>query len=147
MSFYLISYSLRPRHRIIEVEWAVTHGTDFQPSPRRRRTKRRSRRATQGKAGRSALNTVPELPTNGDESNEEEVVVSLLGGNATDHRPWRGGAMVAATFGREVTNSPKKRDPGVAAYANGAGGRNSPKKARRGETLIDGMCDAGEDRA
>ncbi|KAI0254619.1 P-loop containing nucleoside triphosphate hydrolase protein [Lactifluus subvellereus] len=111
--------NIKLKERIIEIEWAVAHGTEFQPSPRRPKTKRKARRATQARAARPALNTVPEGSANGDESNEEEVVVSLLGGDPTDHLPQRGGKVIEATFGLELTNSPNKRGPGVAAYANG----------------------------
>ncbi|KAI0250476.1 hypothetical protein BJV78DRAFT_1155120 [Lactifluus subvellereus] len=111
------------KERITEIEWAVTQGTEFQPSLRRPKTKRRARRTTQARVAPfsrgPALNTVPEGSANGDESNEEEVVVSLLGGDLTDHLPQRGGKVVEATFGLEPTNNPNQRGPGVAAYANG----------------------------
>lgn len=48
----------------------------------------------------------------GDESHEEEAVMSLLGGD-----PRKQGSRV--TFGVELTNSPSKRGMGAAAYGNG----------------------------
>ena len=70
----------------------------------------------------SALGTVPEMSTNGDESNEEEVVVSLLGGEDKDDVPERGVKAPRVTFGVELTNSPTKRGEV----------RRSPRKLVRG---------------
>jgi len=67
----------------------------------------------------SALSTVPEISTNGDESNEEEVVVSLLGGEHKDDVPGQGFKVPRVIFGVELTNSPSKR---------GGGARLSPRK-------------------
>jgi len=71
----------------------------------------------------SALGTVPEISTNGDESNEEEVVVSLLSGEHKDDVFGRGFKVPRVTFGVELTNSPSKR---------GGGARLSPSKLVRG---------------
>jgi hypothetical protein len=111
----------------------VTHGTEFQPSPRRPRNRRKTRRATQARATLSALNTVPERPPDGDESNEEEVVVSLLGNNAAEELSQRDtrSPVIEAAFGRELTNSPNKRG---GAYME----KRSPVKPRRGESEING---------
>ena len=64
--------------------------------------------------------------------------MSLLGGDPTDHLPQRGGKVVEATFGLELTNSPNKRGLGVAASANGEVAKPSPRKPRRGESIING---------
>ena len=101
----------------------MTHGTEFHPSPKRPRTRRRARRATQARALQTTLGTVPEMSTNGDESNDEEVVVSLLGGEHKDDMPERGVKTPRVTFGTELTNSPTKRGVGV---------RLSPIKLVRG---------------
>ena len=63
------------------------------------------------------------MSTNGDESNEEEVVVSLLGGEHKNDLPEQGVKAPRGIFGVEVTNSPTKRGVGV---------RFSPRKLVRG---------------
>jgi hypothetical protein len=75
----------------------------------------------------SALGTVPEISADGDESNEEEAVVSLLGDEPKNQR---GGRVADVTFGVESTNSPSKRGLGAAIYGDVA--RYSPSKRRRG---------------
>lgn len=87
----------------------MTHGTVFQPSPKRARTRRRARRTTQARAAKSTLSTVPERSTSNVES-DEEVVVSLLGDETTKADPpeWGNGA-ARVTFGTELTNSPTKQ--------------------------------------
>jgi hypothetical protein len=99
------------RCRIIEIELAVTNGSVFHPSPIRPKPRRRTRRATQARAAQSGtLNTVPEIPVPGDESHEEEAVMSLLGGDPKDDLRKQVGGV---TFGVELTNSPSKRGLGL----------------------------------
>jgi hypothetical protein len=62
----------------------------------------------------------------GDESHEEEAVMSLLGGDPRDDLRKQGSTRV--TFGVELTNSPSKRGRGAAAYGNGELLRTSPLK-------------------
>jgi hypothetical protein len=109
----------------------VTHGTEFHPSPRRPKARRRARRATQARATHSTLGTVPEMSAIGDESNDEETVVSLLGGEHKGDMPKRGGRVSHVTFGVELTNSPTKRGSGVAAYGDRSLARLSPSKLGR----------------
>jgi len=110
----------------------VTRGTEFHPSPKRPRTRKRAKRGAQARAAQSTLDVVPETSANGDESNEEEVVVSLLGGGPKDGLPERGSRGVDVTFGVELTNSPIKLGPGGPAYGYGGGITTSPSKSRRG---------------
>lgn len=63
----------------------------------------------------------------GDESHEEEVVMSLLSDAKDDLR--KQGSRV--TFGVELTNSPSKRGARAAAYGNGEVLRTSPLKLAR----------------
>jgi hypothetical protein len=65
----------------------------------------------------------------GDESHEEEAVMSILSGGPKDDLLKQGGRL---TFGVELTNSPSKRGVGVAAYGNGEVLRTSPRKLARG---------------
>jgi len=109
--------NMKLKERIIEIESAVTHGSEFHLSPRRPKPRRRTRRATQARAAQSGtLNTVPEMSVPGDESHEEEAVMSLLGGDPKDDLRKQGSRVA---FGVEVTNSPSKRGMGAAAYGNG----------------------------
>ena len=85
----------------------MTHGTAFQPSPKRTRTRRRARRTTQARAAKSALDTVPERAASNAES-DEEVVISLLGDESKVDPPERGSGPARITFGVELTNSPTK---------------------------------------
>ncbi|KAH9177600.1 P-loop containing nucleoside triphosphate hydrolase protein [Lactarius sanguifluus] len=62
--------NIKLKERIREIEWAVTHGTVFQPSPKRTRTRKRARRTTQARAAKFALSTVPEKSTSNAESDE-----------------------------------------------------------------------------
>lgn len=80
----------------------------FQPSPKRARTRRRARRTTQARAAKSTLSTVPERPNSNVESDEEEVVVSLLGDETKVDPPEQGNGAARVTFGTELTNSPTK---------------------------------------
>ncbi len=64
----------------------------------------------------------------GDESHEEEVVMSLLGDEPKDDMLKQGGRV---TFGVELTNSPSKRGTEAAAYENGKVLRTSPRKLAR----------------
>jgi hypothetical protein len=64
----------------------------------------------------------------GDESHEEETVMSLLGGDPKDDLRKQGSRV---TFGVELTNSPGKRGKGAAAYGNGEVLRTSPFKLAR----------------
>jgi hypothetical protein len=64
----------------------------------------------------------------GDESHEEEAVRSLLGGDAKDDLRKQGSKV---TFGVELTNSPRKRGMGAAAYGNGEVLRTFPLKLAR----------------
>jgi len=117
------------RCRIIEIELATTNGSEFHPSPRRPKPRRRTRRATQARAAQfGTLNTVPEMSVPGDESHEEEAVRSLLGGDAKDDLRKQGSKV---TFGVELTNSPSKRGMGAAAYGNGEVLRTFPLKLAR----------------
>jgi len=118
--------NIKLKERIIEIELAVAHGTEFHPSPKRARPRRRGRRGTQARPAQSALGTVPEISADGDESNEEEAVVSMLGDEPKNQR---GGRVADVTFGVELTNSPSKRGPGAAIYGDVA---RSPSKRRRG---------------
>lgn len=61
----------------------------------------------------------------GDESHEEEAVMSLLGGDPKDDLRKQGSRV---TFGVELTNSPSKRGKGAAACGNGEVLRTSPVK-------------------
>ena len=73
------------------------------------------------------LNTVPEMSIPGDESHEEEAVMSLLGGRSLSGDDLRKqGSRV--TFGAELTNSPSKRGVGAVAYGNGEVLRTFPLK-------------------
>jgi len=123
---YPFSFS---RCRIVEIELAQTNGTEFNPSPRRARPRRRTRRATQARAPQSGpLSTVPEMSVPGDDSHEEEAVISLLGNEPKDDLLKQGSRV---TFGVEVTNSSGKRGMGAAAYENGEVLRSSPRKLAR----------------
>jgi len=122
--------NMKLKERIVEVELAVTHGTAFYPSPRRPRARKRTRRGGQARAAQSVLDVVPETSANGDESNEEEVVASLLGDRHKDGLLERDSGGVDVTFGVELTNSPLKLGPGGPAY--GGGITTSPSKLRRG---------------
>ncbi len=114
------------RCRVIEIELAVTNGSEFHPSPRRPKPRRRTRRATQARATQSGtLNTVPEMSVPGDESHEEEAVMNLLGGDPKDDLRKQGSRV---TFGLELTNSPSKRGMGTAVYGNGEVLRTFPLK-------------------
>jgi hypothetical protein len=116
----------------------VAHGTEFHPSPKRTRTRRRARRGTQARATQPALGTVPEVSADGDESNEEEVVVSLLGGESKGDMFGRGGRVTHATFGVELTNSPTRKGAGGDVYGNGwEEARMSPSKLGRGQSRKD----------
>jgi len=116
------------RCRIIEIELAVTNGSEFHPSPTRPKPRRRTRRTTQARAAQSGtLNTVPEMSVPGDEDHEEEAVMSLLGGDPKDDLRKQG----IVTFGVELTNSPSKRGMGAAAYGNGKVLRTFPLKLAR----------------
>ena len=64
----------------------------------------------------------------GDESHEEEAVMSILGGNPEDDLRKQGNRV---TFGVELTNSPSKRGRGAAAYGNSEVLRTSPLKLAR----------------
>ena len=86
---------------------AVTHGTAFQPSPKRAKTRRRARRTTHARAAKSTLSTVPERSASNVES-DEEVVISLLGDEPKVDPPQRGNGPARVTFGVELTNSPTK---------------------------------------
>ncbi|KAH9042670.1 P-loop containing nucleoside triphosphate hydrolase protein [Lactarius pseudohatsudake] len=99
--------NIKLKERIREIEWAVTHGTVFQTSPKRTRTRKRARRTTQARAAKFALSTVPEKSTSNAES-DEEVVISLLGDESTVDLPERGNGVARAKFGVELTNSPTK---------------------------------------
>ena len=110
----------------------MTHGTEFHPSPKRPRARRRARRATQARATQPALGTVPEMSAIGDESNEEEAVASLLGGEHEGDMPGRGGRVTHVAFDVDLTNSPTKRGSGVATCGNGGMARLSPSKLGRG---------------
>ena len=70
----------------------------------------------------------------GDESNEEEAVASLLGGEHKGDMSGRGGRVPHVAFGVELTNSPTKRGSGVAACGNGGMVRLSPSKLGRGQS-------------
>jgi hypothetical protein len=72
------------------------------------------------------------MSVDGDEDNEEEVVVSLLGGEHKGDVLERGGKMARATFGVELTNSPTKRGAGAAIFGIGGQARFSPSKLVRG---------------
>ncbi|KAI0281792.1 P-loop containing nucleoside triphosphate hydrolase protein [Russula aff. rugulosa BPL654] len=121
--------NMKLKERIVEIELAVTNGSEFQLSPRRPKPRRRTRRATQARTGQSGtLNTVPEMSVLGDESHEEETVMSLLGGDPKDDLRKQGSRV---TFGVELTNSPGKRGKGAAAYGNGEVLRTSPFKLAR----------------
>ncbi|KAH9050274.1 P-loop containing nucleoside triphosphate hydrolase protein [Lactarius hengduanensis] len=99
--------NIKLKERIREIEWAATHGTVFQPSPKRTRTRKKARRTTQARAAKFALSTVPEKSTSNVES-DEEVVISLLGDESTVDLPERGNGVARAKFGVELTNSPTK---------------------------------------
>ncbi|KAH8996709.1 P-loop containing nucleoside triphosphate hydrolase protein [Lactarius akahatsu] len=99
--------NIKLKERIREIEWAVSHGTVFQPSPKRTRTRKRARRTTQARVVKFALSTVPEKSTSNAES-DEEVVISLLGDESTVDLPERGKGVARAKFGVELTNSPTK---------------------------------------
>ena len=71
------------------------------------------------------------MSNNGDESNEEEVVVSLLSGELRGGLPERCGKVTNVTFGTELTNSPTKRGSGVVPYGI-VEVATSPSKLRRG---------------
>jgi hypothetical protein len=64
----------------------------------------------------------------GDESHEEEAVMSLLGGDPKDNLRKQGSGV---TFGLELTNSPSKRGMGAAGYGNGEVLRTFPLKLTR----------------
>jgi hypothetical protein len=66
------------------------------------------------------------MTVNGDESHEEEVVVSLLSGEPKGNPPEQSGRVTNITFGAELTNSPSKR-----GYGNGEATRTSPRKLAR----------------
>jgi hypothetical protein len=72
------------------------------------------------------------MSADGDESNEEEAVASLLGGEHKGEVPERGGRVTHVAFGVELTNSPRKRGLGVAACGNGGVATLSPSKLGRG---------------
>jgi hypothetical protein len=72
------------------------------------------------------------MSVNGDESNEEEAVASLLGGEHKSDMPERGSRVTHVAFGVELTNSPRKRGSGVTAYGDGGVARLSPSKLGRG---------------
>ncbi len=77
------------------------------------------------------------MSADGDESNEEEVVVSLLGGESKGDMLGRGGRVTHATFGVELTNSPTRKGAGGAVYGNGWEARMSPSKLGRGQSWKD----------
>ncbi|KAI0300601.1 P-loop containing nucleoside triphosphate hydrolase protein [Multifurca ochricompacta] len=89
--------NIKLKERIIEIEYAVAHGTEFRPSPKRGKG-RKARQGTQARGAnmKLALNAIPERHDNDDESNEEETIVSLL----------EAGPTATVTFGMEVVNSP-----------------------------------------
>ena len=64
----------------------------------------------------------------GDESHEEEAVMSLLGGDPKGDLRKQGSRV---TFGVELTNSPSKRGRVAATYGNGEVLRGSPLKLAR----------------
>ncbi|KAH9006410.1 P-loop containing nucleoside triphosphate hydrolase protein [Lactarius hatsudake] len=96
--------NIKLKERIREIEWAVTHGTVFQPSPKRTRTRKRARRTTQARVAKFALSTVHEKSTSNAES-DEEVVISLLGDESKVDLPERGNGETRAKFGVELKQS------------------------------------------
>jgi hypothetical protein len=71
------------------------------------------------------------MSANGDESNEEEAVASLLGSEHKGDMSVRDGRVIQATFGVELTNSPTKRGSGLTAYGGGGVAKLSPSKQGR----------------
>jgi hypothetical protein len=71
------------------------------------------------------------MTINGDESHEEEAVMSLLGDEPKGDPPEQSGRVTNVMFGVELTNSPSKRGRGAAAYGDGEVRRTSPRKLAR----------------
>ncbi|KAA1472399.1 kinesin-domain-containing protein [Dentipellis sp. KUC8613] len=105
--------NVKLKERIIEIEWAVKNGTEFQPSPKRPRKakskKSRSRKA-KGDSNRGSENTGSQgaASVNPADSDDDDTVENLL----------------------EVTNSPRKLGRSGNAHESGDDAATTPKKPR-----------------
>ncbi|TFY80453.1 hypothetical protein EWM64_g3555 [Hericium alpestre] len=115
--------NVKLKERIIEIEWAVKQGKPFQPSPKKpRKAKSKKRKGAASKAKDGASHSLPESSAaiRADDTEDDDVVENLLGGDAAQ----------VAGFGVEVTNSPTRRG---AALDEDSDDCMTPRKPRKGK--------------
>ncbi|KAI0067006.1 kinesin-domain-containing protein [Artomyces pyxidatus] len=141
--------NIKLKERIIELDWSVSHGKEYKPSPKKpKRTKAKkkskSARANAKNSDAERASSQPDEPRL-DESQDDETVESLLEPIVEMPEPealGRGKRKKGGpAFGMEVTNSPNKRSGDQDSDAEAAATPPRKLRARKGGKVRAGVSD------